>query len=164
MEYVITNYTPADQDHLCEFFADVFCDMGFDFDLGEKDHDLTEIPEVYQKGKGCFLLAEQGDNIIGTIALREFKASTLELKRFYVHPDYRYQGLGTALLRRVIVHAKSCECNVICLDTTSRSGAAIALFKKHGFRDIQRFNDDPFAEFFMELRIMGANQPLEPTA
>jgi hypothetical protein len=34
-----------------------------------------------------------------------------------------------------------------------RSREAIALFKTHGFTEIPRFNDDPFAVVFMELTV-----------
>jgi len=36
------------------------------------------------------------------------------------------------------------------LDTTPKSAAAIRLFRNLGFREIPRYNEDPFAEIFME--------------
>jgi hypothetical protein len=38
------------------------------------------------------------------------------------------------------------------LDTSSKSPVAIAMFRRRGFVEIPRYNDDPFAELFMELR------------
>jgi hypothetical protein len=38
------------------------------------------------------------------------------------------------------------------VQTTFKSPSAISLFRKHGFVEIARYNDDPFGEIFMELR------------
>jgi hypothetical protein len=53
----------------------------------------------------------------------------------------------------VIAHAKAGSWKNLRLDTTSKSPAAISLFRKHGFVEIVRYNDDPFAEIFMELSL-----------
>ena len=100
---------------------------------------------------GIFLLARHEAHVVGAIALRQLTDNTCELKRFYVRKDHRKQGLGTALLNAVIAQAKSGPWKHLRLDTTSKSPAAISLFRKYGFVVIPRYNDDLFAEIFMEL-------------
>lgn len=60
--------------------------------------------------------------------------------------------MGTALLNKAINHAKAGPWIRVRLDTSSRSPSAVSLFRKQGFVEIPRYNDDPFAEIFMELR------------
>jgi putative acetyltransferase len=152
MEPEITNYEPSDEEDLRRFFRTVFEGMGFDFDLDSKDRDLRDIPGEYQSGGGLFLVAKHQGQIIGTVALRRIAPDVCELKRFYVRVEHRRRGVGTRLLERAIAHARAHPTwRCIRLDTSSKSPAALSLFRKHGFVEIGRYNDDPFAEVFMEL-------------
>jgi ribosomal protein S18 acetylase RimI-like enzyme len=153
VEYQITDYRPSEQGDLVRFFREVLGDLGFDFDLETKGRDLCRIPEVYQSNDGRFLLAGRGGRVIGTIAVRQLDEGTCELKRFYVLKDERGNGVGTDLLDQLIAHAKAGPCDRMRLDTSSRSPAAVSLFRKRGFVEIPRYNDDPFAEVFMELSL-----------
>jgi ribosomal protein S18 acetylase RimI-like enzyme len=91
-------------------------------------------------------------DLVATLALRRLPHNTAELKRFYVRADHQRNGLGTTLLRHMIAHARAQSFDALRLDTTRQSPAAIALFRKHGFVEIDRYNDNPRAEIFMELR------------
>jgi putative acetyltransferase len=153
IKYEITDYQPSDQDDLIAFFSTVLATMGFDFDPTSKDADLRNIPREYQSNGGLFLLARGQGQLIGTIALRQIDQNTCELKRFYVRAEHRRKGVGTDLLERIIDHAKAGPWRQLRLDTTFKSPAAISLFRKHGFVEIKRYNEDPFAEIFMERKI-----------
>jgi GNAT superfamily N-acetyltransferase len=153
--YELTEYRPSDQQYLLRFFAEVLGELGFEFDPGAKDADLLRVPDLYQSGGGTFLLAKHGGDIVGTVALRRLgdDDDTCELKRFYARQDHRGRGLGAALLDAALAHAKDGPWRRVRLDTTSRSRVAIAMFGRRGFVEIPRYNDDPFAELFMELRL-----------
>ncbi|MCU0856823.1 MAG: GNAT family N-acetyltransferase [Pontiellaceae bacterium] len=157
MKYDIADYQPSDQENLIRFFRNVFSEMGFGFDLTSKDQDLTRIPNEYQAGGGLFLMAKEEDLIVGTIGLRRVNDATYELKRFYVLKTHRQNGIGSHLLSKVIEHVNRHIGACIRLDTSRRSPEAVSLFGAYGFVETERFNDDPFAEIFMELKITGAN-------
>jgi putative acetyltransferase len=152
LNHQITTYRPSDHGDLLRFFQTAFAGMGFEFDLTSKDQDLLNIPGEYQSKGGLFLVAKSKGQIIGTIALRRIAADVCELKRFYVRAEHQRRGVGTSLLRQAIDHARSGGWRCIRLDTSFKSPSAISLFRKHGFVEIGRYNDDPFAEVFMELR------------
>ena len=151
IQHEIKNYQHSDQDGVIEFFRAVVAEMGFDFDLTARHKDLTNITNEFQANGGLFLLATHKGRLIGTVALRQIAKDTCELKRFFVRREFHRKGVGTGLLKRAIAHAKAGPWSRLRLDTSHRSPAAIALFKKHGFVEIERFNQDPFAEIFMEL-------------
>ena len=153
IEHRISNYAPADQDDLIRFFRTVFAEMGFGFDLDAKDRDLCDIPDQYQSDGGLFLLARHDGLLVGTIALRPIDRGIWELKRFYVRSQFQRNGIGAGLLMRLIEHVRAGSGGRIRLDTSFHSPAAISLFKRHRFVEIPRYNDDPFAEIFLELRI-----------
>jgi len=153
MPYTITPFTPADLPAVHAFLRDAFTTLGFHFDPNTKDHDLLDIPTHYQSAGGQFLCARDNTHsLIATIALRRLPENTAELKRFYVHAAHQRNGLGTALLRQIITHAHAQNFTALRLDTTRHSPAAISLFQKHGFTEIPRYNDNPRAQLFMELR------------
>lgn len=160
--YQQIHYAPSERDGTLRFFEDAFREMGFGFDLEAKDRDLTRIPEEYQTGAGMFLLLKHGGNTIGSVALRSLGDSTLELKRFYLLARYRGLGLGARLLNAALEHASQSQCEAIRLDTTTKSAKAIEMFQAAGFVCIPRYNDDPYAEIFMELKLPKANQKPAP--
>jgi ribosomal protein S18 acetylase RimI-like enzyme len=151
----IRSYRPSDQQDIVQFFRAAFEAMGFGFDLSSKDVDLQNIPGEYQANAGLFLLARRREELIGTIAIRNIAGNACELKRFYVASAHQRRGVGSSLLKRAIADAKSGRWSCIRLDTSFKSPAAISLFRKHGFVEIPKYNDDPFAEVFMELKIGG---------
>jgi putative acetyltransferase len=152
IDHETTTYHPSDHEDLHRFFQTAFAAMGFDFDLNSKDKDLLNIPGEYQSNGGLFLVAKSKGQVIGTIALRRIAADVCELKRFYVRAEHQRRGIGTSLLEQAIDHARDGRWSRIRLDTSFKSPSAISLFRKHGFVEIGRYNDDPFAEVFMELR------------
>ena len=154
---MIRSYTDSDRENTLRFFRKVFSGLGFAFDLDGKDADLSAISDRYQTRGGTFLLANRDDQIVGSIGLRRLDEECLELKRFYVAAEYRRNRIGTRLLQDAIAHASRGAARRIRLDTSRKSPAAISLFRKHGFVEIARYNDDPFAEVFMELS--GYTQP-----
>jgi len=155
---LISDYKPEDKEDILEFFCDVFRDMNFTFDLSGKDKDLLRIPENYQTDGGIFLIARADDALCGTIALKRLSSVIMELKRFYVKKEYQGKGLGKQLLGELISHAGNSGAGAIRLDTTNRSQTAISLFNKYSFVEIPRYNDDPYAEIFMELHTGGRSE------
>ncbi len=151
----IISYRPSDQQDIVQFFRAAFEAMGFSFDLSSKDADLKNIPGAYQSNAGLFLLARRRGKLIGTIAIRDIGGNACELKRFYVASEHQRRGVGSSLLKRAVDYAKNGRWSCIRLDTSFRSAAGISLFRKHGFVEIPRYNDDPFAEIFMELKASG---------
>ena len=153
-QHRVAEYAHGDQEDLVRFFRDVFAELGYRFDLSVEQRDLTRIPAEYQSRGGAFLIARDvpAGAVVGTVALRDLGGGVGEIKRFYIRADHRGRGLGAALLGRAIDHARSAGAwERLRLDTTTGSRAALALFRRSGFVEIPRYNDNPVAEIFMEL-------------
>lgn len=67
-----------------------------------------------------------------------------ELKRFYVSPAHRGTGVADALIGALVEHATSEGAQVLRLETGDRQHAAIAFYRRHGFRVVPRFG--PYVE------------------
>ncbi|MFA5881237.1 MAG: GNAT family N-acetyltransferase [Eubacteriales bacterium] len=51
-------------------------------------------------------MAFEGDEAAGCIALKKLKDNSCEMKRLYVRPKFRGQGIGKALTEAIIAKAK----------------------------------------------------------
>ena len=62
-----------------------------------------------------------------------------ELKRFYVVPAARGSGVADALIEALIAYAGDRDVRSVRLETGLRQHAALAFYRRHGFRAIDRF-------------------------
>ena len=69
--------------------------------------------------------------------------SECELKRLYVRPAWRRQGIAARLIDQILSDARSIGYKRILLDTLPGLTVAIAMYRDLGFQDIPRYNDSP---------------------
>ena len=95
-------------------------------DLGFQDfqHEITSLQCAYGPPDGAFLLAEQDGMGIGCVALRKFAQGTCEMKRLYVSPDGRSQGVGRALAEGLISETRRLGYARMLLDTPGATVSA----------------------------------------
>ncbi len=88
-----------------------------------------------------FVVAYAGDKPVGCGGLRPLDpdSSVMELKRFYVDPDTRKQGIANRMLLDLEQKARAAGCREIRLETGIKQPEAIALYEKHGYRPIDLF-------------------------
>ena len=90
----------------------------------------------------------------GCIALRKIDSHNCELKRLYVKENYRGQGLGKCLVRRIISDAKQIGYSYMLLDTLPFLNTAIQIYKDFGFVEIDKYNDSPMENsIYMRLKL-----------
>jgi putative acetyltransferase len=66
-----------------------------------------------------------------------------EIKRMYIKPSSRREGLGAMLLEQIILDAKAIGYARLVLDTSASMTPAITLYSSKGFRPIAPYNLDP---------------------
>ena len=78
-----------------------------------------------------------------------------EVKRMYVAPTARGQGLGRAILARIESEARRAGLRLMRLETGNRQAEALALYQSAGYVDCGPFGEyrpDPLSRF-MEKRL-----------
>ncbi|EHS58687.1 GNAT family N-acetyltransferase [Paenibacillus sp. Aloe-11] len=73
--------------------------------------------------------------------LRPIVAEEMELKRFYVDPSYRRQGIAVSLLSFLEDEARKRGTLRIKLETGAAQPEAIALYTKQDYEPIERFGE-----------------------
>jgi GNAT superfamily N-acetyltransferase len=90
------------------------------------------------------LLARASAGAVGCVAMRPIGGAACEMKRLYVRPAGRGQGIGRALAEAVIAQARGGGYEVMRLDTIDPlMDAAVALYLDLGFVDIPPYTENP---------------------
>jgi len=109
--------------------------------------------------RGCLLIARLFGAPIGCGALRTFAVGIGEIKRMWIAPDARGLGLGRRLLAELEQQARRRRMRAIRLDTNSALSEALALYRSSGYREIRRFNDNPYAQHWFEKKLRPYSKP-----
>ena len=96
--------------------------------------EIDRIPAYYSERDGGFWVAVKGDKLVGTFGLERASDDAMELRRMYVDPSARRQGIA----RRTLQFAED-QCrrrNVLRLElsTAEIQQAALALYRNSGYR------------------------------
>ena len=100
-------------------------------DPTETDSDLFDLENHYRVGWFCVM--NQGASIIGTVALLPMDDDTWELRKMYLHPNWRGRGYGLILLDQAIAEARVLGARRLTLSTARVLKEAIKLYKSRGF-------------------------------
>jgi DNA-binding MarR family transcriptional regulator/GNAT superfamily N-acetyltransferase len=106
--------------------------------------------DEYIAPRGCLLLTRLFGRPIGCGALRTFAPGEGEIKRMWIAPQARGLGLGRRLLDELEALARRKRMRRVRLDTNGTCTEALSLYRSAGYREIPRFNDNPYAQHWFE--------------
>jgi ribosomal protein S18 acetylase RimI-like enzyme len=119
--------------------------LGVDLDFQDFASEVAGLPGDYAPPRGRLLVARDGDEAAGCVAMRPLDGDVCEMKRLYVRPDYRSAGVGRRLAERVIDEARAAGYRRMYLDTLPTMAGAQRLYERLGFRDIAPYRHNPIA-------------------
>jgi GNAT superfamily N-acetyltransferase len=140
--------SPVARDVVGRYFAEIGRRFGFDA-AGESDKDA----KLLVPPAGVFVVALSDGEPVACGGLHAIGEGVAELKRMWVHDDWRGAGLGTRLLRHLEDQARALGHSVVRLDTNGALTEAIAMYGRAGYRQVDRYNDNPWATHFFEKRL-----------
>jgi DNA-binding MarR family transcriptional regulator len=125
---------PAARDAADRYFAELARRFPDGFDPGPPDD------------TGTFLLATSDGQPVAYGGVRPLSDETGEIKRMWVADDWRGAGLGSRMLRELEALAARLGHTRVVLDTNGTLVEAIAMYDRAGYTEIERYNDNPYAE------------------
>jgi putative acetyltransferase len=98
-------------------------------------------PAEVAEGIGAFMVAYRDGVPAGCGAVRLLDADTAEVKRMYVTPGARGQGVGRAVLAALEAEARRIGARRLLLETGIRQIAALRLYEGSGFCHIEPYGE-----------------------
>jgi putative acetyltransferase len=139
--------TNKDRERVAELIFGVLAEFDLKPDPEATDADLADIEASYINRGGVFdLIEDPQENLVGTFGLYLLNESTCELRKMYLVPSARGQGLGKYVLRKAVERAKEMGFKEMVLETSSKLVAAIQLYRQFGFQPIQIKHVTPRAD------------------
>lgn len=93
--------------------------------------------DVTAGGNVYVAVAEYGEEKAGYGEIRTV-AGEAQIYNIAIAPEFRREGIGEALLRHMIAKAEYDGCELVTLEVRGGNEAAMALYKKLGFREVGR--------------------------
>ena len=104
--------------------------------------------DSYRPPHGVFLLAWSDGIPLGCVSLHRLAPGEGEVKRLWIAPDARGQGLARRLMRAVESHARTLGLKRLKLDTNAALTEAIALYRSDGWVEIPSYTGYPATHWF----------------
>jgi DNA-binding MarR family transcriptional regulator/GNAT superfamily N-acetyltransferase len=146
---------PDAQYCLREYFAE----LGRRFDTGfDPSHTRPADRDEMLPPAGVFLVATLRAEPVGCGALKFHRDDWAELKRMWVAPPGRGIGIGRRMLAELETRAAAHGSRVVRLDTNKALTEAIAMYRSVGYREIDAFNDERYADHWFEKRLGAARR------
>jgi predicted N-acetyltransferase YhbS len=97
-----------------------------------------DIKDSYISRGGEFLVAIENGAVIGTIAFMNYGDHNAVLKKFFVQAEYRSQGIGLALYKKLLGVLVEQGYKKVLLDTPAVAVKSHHFYEKAGFKMISK--------------------------
>ena len=113
----------------------------------DSDRAVLACPDAPALG---FYVAESDTGLVGCVLCRALETihGAAECKRLYVTPEQRGRGMATRLMDAVERDARHLGLRWMYLDSKAGFTEAIALYRRRGYLECPRYNNNPQATSF----------------
>jgi ribosomal protein S18 acetylase RimI-like enzyme len=149
---IVRARSSSDVSAAATLFSAYVASLNIDLTYQNIVEELSSLPGKYSPPTGELFLArttgsKQPGEPIGCVAVRSLSLADVphccEMKRLYVAPGGRGNGLGKALVRAALLAAKELGYENIRLDTLHTMEAARKLYAAEGFVECGQYYDTP---------------------
>ena len=137
--------TQSEIDQVRRLFIEYREFLGEHLGFQKFESELASLPGEYTRPEGELLIALEGDRVVGCVAVRRIDQNICEMKRLFVMPGYRGEGIGRKLAERIIEDSRDLGYRLIRLDTLERLTEAMKLYRSLGFRRIYPYYENPLS-------------------
>jgi GNAT superfamily N-acetyltransferase len=108
---------------------------------GDGDNQHLSVDEL-RPPSGLFLVARHDRHLVGGVGLRSIADPMLrygEVKRLWVRPDLRREGIGLVLMKEIESRARELDYVTLYLETGPAQPEALALYRSHDWTEIDQY-------------------------
>lgn len=138
--FTIRNWQPVDRPFVAEVIRQVLIEYSLPWQPDLADQDVLNIESFYLQTGGVFWVVTENDKIVGTAGYYPINRqqqpgdSSVEIRKMYLLPATRGQGLGKFLLTALEKHIIDSGFNTIWIETASLLKEAVILYEKNGYQ------------------------------
>lgn len=126
-----------------QLFDEYVASLPVSLEFQNVGYEREHLAQEYGTSHGALLLARDDDAWVGCGAWRHFSNTRCEMKRLYVRPQARGQGVGRALATALVDDARRRGYRTMLLDTWPTMVAAQALYESLGFQAVEAYRHNP---------------------
>ncbi|MBP5996994.1 MAG: carbonate dehydratase [Azonexus sp.] len=128
-----------------QYFRNYAAWLGVDLSYQNFEQEMALLPGAYSAPQGRLFFAEVDGCPAGCVGVRPLPESDglCEMKRLYVSPEARGQGVGAALAMAAIKAAKDIGYKKLMLDTLPNMRMAVKLYRELGFTEAPAYYQTP---------------------
>jgi putative acetyltransferase len=144
--YIIRSWQPQDRLAAAKVIESALAEYGLGWEPTGADRDVIDVEAYYLDRDGEFWVIEAQGNIIGTSAYypclvgssppQNRGKQAVEIRKMYLNPQARGQGLGKYLLSQLEQTIIARGYREIRIETASVLTAAVKLYESHGYQPV----------------------------
>lgn len=135
---------PEEYQLAVELFKEYASQIGVDLGFQNFVSEIEKIESHYSRPNGAVCIAyNEKEQPIGCFGIRRFENDICELKRMYLKKEARGLGIGKVILEKSLTVGKELGYKRMRLDTLPTMNAAIGLYEKIGFYEIEPYRFNP---------------------
>ncbi|MGD1698946.1 GNAT family N-acetyltransferase [Dapis sp. BLCC M229] len=135
-EFLIRNWQPNDRKIAANIIGYVLAEYNLNWEPEGADRDVLEVEKFYQNIGGEFWVIERQGKILGTSAYYPIERGNkaVEIRKMYLLPEIRGQGLGKFLLKELENRIAERKFQEIWIETATVLQEAVKLYESNGYQ------------------------------
>lgn len=135
-DFTLRNWQPEDRQAGATLIGNVLAEYGLGWEPEATDRDAIAVEECYHAVRGEFWVVERSGQVVGTGGYFpvQYGIQAVELRKMYLHPSARGQGLGRWLLAQLEAAIAARGFREIWLETATVLQEAIQLYERNGYQ------------------------------
>ncbi|MBC6422538.1 MAG: GNAT family N-acetyltransferase [Hormoscilla sp. SP5CHS1] len=135
-EFLIRDWHEDDRASVIAVISSVLAEYGLQWEPEGADMDAIEVEKYYRQVGGEFWIVEYFHQLVGTAAYHPTSRgeNAVEIRKMYLLPAVRRQGLGTFLLKELESEIASRNFQQIWVETATVLKEAVKLYESNGYQ------------------------------
>ncbi|MEL6224887.1 MAG: GNAT family N-acetyltransferase [Cyanobacteria bacterium J06627_8] len=135
-DFLIRDWQPGDRQSVSDLVKTVLAEYGMTFDPDGTDRDAVQIEDAYWKTGGEFWVVDYHGSVVGSGGYHPSHRSqnAVELRKMFIMPECRRQGLGRLMLGELESSAAAKGFDEMWLETATVLKEAISLYERSGYQ------------------------------